>query len=82
MAPVALKGMYCAHCSTFGCFSILHTAPAKKSCRLEETIREDLDFLRSQGLVRDELKKSAKGYIYDIKTGKLALVSDLNEEKL
>jgi carbonic anhydrase len=39
--------------------------------RLEESVREDLNFLTSEPLVRQELKDNAKGYVYDIKTGKL-----------
>lgn len=43
--------------------------------RLEETVREDLGFLKAQPLVRQALKDNAKGYIWDIKTGKLSPVS-------
>jgi len=44
--------------------------------RLEESVREDLKFLRAQPLIRQEVKDNAKGYVYDIKTGKLNPVSD------
>lgn len=42
-----------------------------RAYRLEESVREDLDFLKSHPLVRQEIKNNAKGYIYDIKTGRL-----------
>lgn len=41
------------------------------ACRLEESVREDLKFLKSQPLLRQKIKDNAKGYVYDIKTGKL-----------
>jgi len=37
-------------------------------------VREDLKFLREQVLVRQEIKDNARGYIYDIKTGKLRAI--------
>ncbi|PVH92318.1 hypothetical protein DM02DRAFT_635458 [Periconia macrospinosa] len=46
------------------------------SAKLEESVREDLDFLRSEPLVRQEIKDNAKGYIYDIQTGRLNPVVD------
>ncbi|PMD65000.1 carbonic anhydrase [Hyaloscypha bicolor E] len=42
--------------------------------RLEESVREDLRFLSAQPLIRQELIDNAKGYIYDIKTGKLTQI--------
>lgn len=39
--------------------------------RLEESVREDLHLLKEQKFVRQELRDNAKGYVYDIKTGKL-----------
>jgi carbonic anhydrase len=39
------------------------------------SVREDLKFLKSLPLIRQEIKDNAKGYIYDIKTGKLSPVS-------
>lgn len=39
-------------------------------------MREDLRALRNQPLVRKEMKDGAKGYVYDIKTGKLHAVAD------
>jgi carbonic anhydrase len=39
--------------------------------RLEESVREDLRFLRQQEMVKQEIKDNARGYIYDIKSGKL-----------
>ncbi|KAL7929283.1 hypothetical protein V8C35DRAFT_315995 [Trichoderma chlorosporum] len=39
--------------------------------RLKESVQEDLLVLKAQSFVRQELRDSAKGYIYDIKTGKL-----------
>ena len=44
--------------------------------RLEESVREDLRFLRKQPLIRQEAKDCSKGYVYDIKTGKLHAVVD------
>ncbi|KAH8807833.1 carbonic anhydrase-domain-containing protein [Xylogone sp. PMI_703] len=38
---------------------------------LEESIREYLKFLKSQPLIKQEIKDKVKGYVYDIKTGKL-----------
>jgi carbonic anhydrase len=43
--------------------------------RLEDSVREDLRFLKSQPLIRQEIKDNAKGYIWDIKTGKLTQIS-------
>lgn len=42
--------------------------------RLEESVREDLRFLNAQPLIRQELIDNAKGYIWDIKTGKLTQI--------
>lgn len=42
---------------------------------LEKSVREDLDFLKSQVLIKQEIKDRAKGYVYDIKTGRLIAVS-------
>jgi len=39
--------------------------------RLEESVREDLKFLKESALVRQEIKDNARGYVYDIKSGKL-----------
>ena len=41
-------------------------------CRLEESVREDLRYLKTHHLVRRELADNAKGYVWDIKTGKLS----------
>ncbi|KAL7943874.1 carbonic anhydrase [Trichoderma barbatum] len=41
------------------------------SDRLEESVREDVQLLKTQIFVRKELRDSVKGYIYDIKNGKL-----------
>ncbi|KAF4613432.1 hypothetical protein G7Y89_g15455 [Cudoniella acicularis] len=38
---------------------------------LEESVREDLKFLKASPLIRQEIKDNAKGYVYDIKSGKL-----------
>lgn len=43
--------------------------------RLEESVRKDLELLKSQPLIKLELKDRAKGYVYDIKTGELIHVS-------
>ncbi|KAE9370975.1 carbonic anhydrase [Stipitochalara longipes BDJ] len=40
----------------------------------EESIREDIAFLRSSPLVRKELKENVRGYVYDIISGKLLAV--------
>lgn len=44
-------------------------------CSLPESVREDLKFLKSHPLVRQELRDTAVGYVYDIKTGMLNPVS-------
>ncbi|PON20689.1 carbonate dehydratase [Trichoderma gamsii] len=41
------------------------------SDRLEESVREDLRLLKEQKFIRQELRDNVKGYVYDIKTGKL-----------
>jgi carbonic anhydrase len=38
---------------------------------LEESVREDVRLLKEQNFVRQELRDNVKGYVYDIKTGKL-----------
>ena len=43
--------------------------------RLPETVREDLKLIKTNPFIRQDLKDNAKGYIWDIKTGKLAPVS-------
>jgi carbonic anhydrase len=52
-------------------FSSMRFVQILRPYRLEESVREDLDFLRSEPLIRQEIKDNAKGYVYDIKTGKL-----------
>ncbi|VUC29126.1 unnamed protein product [Clonostachys rosea] len=37
-------------------------------------VREDIKFLQDSPLLRDELKAHIRGYVFDIKTGKLTLV--------
>jgi carbonic anhydrase len=44
--------------------------------RLEESVREDLKILKAEDLVRQDIRDNAKGYIYDIKSGKLTPVPD------
>ncbi|KAH8896579.1 carbonic anhydrase [Thozetella sp. PMI_491] len=41
----------------------------------EETLRADLQLFKSSPFVRPELKESVRGYLYDIKTGKLSAVA-------
>jgi len=40
--------------------------------KLEESVREDLRYLKTHPLVRRDLADNAKGYVWDIKTGKLS----------
>ncbi|UKZ71050.1 uncharacterized protein TrAtP1_012017 [Trichoderma atroviride] len=41
------------------------------SDRLEESVREDLRLLKEQKFIRQDLRDKVKGYVYDIKNGKL-----------
>jgi len=39
---------------------------------MAESVRGDLEWLRdTDELIREELKKTARGFLFDIKTGKL-----------
>ncbi|UKZ74877.1 hypothetical protein TrVFT333_002547 [Trichoderma virens FT-333] len=55
-------------------------APGHPSIRLpgfedlEQSVRDDIEFVKSSPLVRKELADRTTGYIYDIHTGKLSLV--------
>ncbi|KAL7933089.1 hypothetical protein V8C35DRAFT_322518 [Trichoderma chlorosporum] len=42
---------------------------------LEQSVRDDIEFIKSSPLVRKELADRTTGYIYDIHTGKLSPVS-------
>lgn len=50
--------------------------------RLEESVRDDLRLLKEQKFVRQELRDNVKGYVYDIKTGKLKEVVWKNHSNL
>ncbi|KAJ9656230.1 hypothetical protein H2198_005081 [Neophaeococcomyces mojaviensis] len=41
---------------------------------IKESVKDDLDWLRENPLIREELKKGCKGFVLDIKTGKVAEV--------
>lgn len=38
---------------------------------IEQSVRDDLEWLKSASLIRKELADSAVGFVYDIHTGKL-----------
>jgi len=42
-----------------------------RRCSQEEAVRKDVEWLKGQALVREQLKVGIKGFLYDIKTGKL-----------
>lgn len=42
---------------------------------MEESVRLDLNVLRSSALVRKELADCARGFVYNLKTGLLSSVS-------
>lgn len=47
----------------FGCYGSMDY--------LEESVRSDLRLLKSQELVREDLRRGVKGYVWDIKSGGL-----------
>ena len=42
----------------------------------EDSVREDLDILKADPLIRKELAKNLVGFVYDIKTGLLTPVKN------
>jgi carbonic anhydrase len=40
-------------------------------CSIEQSVKDDLNWLKSAPLMRKELVDNAKGFVYDIKSGKL-----------
>ncbi|KAL8773086.1 MAG: hypothetical protein Q9194_004422 [Teloschistes cf. exilis] len=42
---------------------------------LEQSVRDDLKIFKSSQFVREEMKKSVYGFVYDIQTGKLTGVA-------
>ncbi len=41
---------------------------------LERSIREDAEYIRQEKCIREELRKSVKGYILDLKSNRLQSV--------
>jgi carbonic anhydrase len=39
-------------------------------------VRSDLEWVRANPLIRDELKQGFQGFVFDIKTGKVEKVDD------
>lgn len=37
---------------------------------MAESVKGDLEWLRANQVIRDELKNTARGFLFDIKTGK------------
>lgn len=37
---------------------------------MTDSVKVDLEWLRANKVIRDELKNTARGFLYDIKTGK------------
>ena len=37
---------------------------------MAESVRGDLEWLRDNRVIREDLKKTARGFLFDIKTGK------------
>lgn len=37
---------------------------------MADSVRGDLEWLRKNEVIRDELKSTARGFLFDIKTGK------------
>jgi carbonic anhydrase len=38
---------------------------------IEQNVRDDLEWLKSAPLIRKELAERARGFVYDIKTGRV-----------
>jgi carbonic anhydrase len=38
---------------------------------MAESVKEDLKWLRAHEVIRDQLRNNARGFLFDIKTGKV-----------
>ncbi|KAI1323891.1 carbonic anhydrase [Xylariaceae sp. FL0255] len=69
-----LAGMKAEYPARVDEISKLLTFPTYDGSSVEkhmETIREDINFVKSLPYIRQELKDNVKGYLFDIETGKL-----------
>lgn len=41
---------------------------------MEESVKSDLEWVRANPLIRDELKEAFQGFIFDIKSGEVTKV--------
>lgn len=44
---------------------------------MEQSVKGDLEWVRENPMIREELKKGCKGFMFDIKTGEVKQVGSL-----
>ena len=42
--------------------------------RIEQSVKDDVAWVKANPMIRDELKKGCQGFVFDIKTGKVEKV--------